>query len=93
MPPPEEITHIGISPLIARGLEAFRRELPELLNQKKLYRHWVAYHDKTRLGIARSEAELYQECFRLGLQRGEFVVKCIIPEIPAGVDVTPSLDV
>jgi hypothetical protein len=71
----------GIPPGIRRSNEAFRRDLPELLKNKKLYRKWVAYHGDERIGIARSSFDLYEACLRKGLKEEEFVVRCIIPDI------------
>jgi 6-phosphogluconolactonase/glucosamine-6-phosphate isomerase/deaminase len=76
--------------LIQRSQEAFRRDLPRLLQTKGLYRHWVAYHGDERVGFARSDAELYEQCFRRGLKDHEFVVRCIVPELPRDLDFTPS---
>jgi hypothetical protein len=71
-----------IPPGIQRSQAAFRRDLPQLLANKKLYRRWVAYHGDERIGIARDPLELYKECSRRELKRDEFVVRCIMPEIP-----------
>jgi hypothetical protein len=73
-----------VPPLIERGLEAFRRDLPELL--KKHQGQWVAYSGDRRLGIGRSKIERYQRCFRQGLKRNEFVVEGIGPEPPDEID-------
>jgi hypothetical protein len=83
-PPPEGPRGAAdeIPPGIQRSLAAFRRDLPTLLADKKLYRCWVAYHGDERIGIARSADELYRECFRRGLKREDFVVCWIMPEIP-----------
>jgi hypothetical protein len=54
--------------------EAYRRDLPELLEQKNLYHQWVAYHRHQRLGIAKSQRTLIVECYRRGLASGEFYV-------------------
>ena len=69
----------GISPLIAQSVSAFRRELPSLL--KDHYGEWVAYHGDRRLGFNRSKTQLYQECLRQGLKRGEFLVECVEPVV------------
>jgi hypothetical protein len=37
-------------------------------------RQWVAYHGDERVGFGKTQTEVYQECFRRGLQRGEFYV-------------------
>jgi hypothetical protein len=86
-------TGLDIPAGIRRSQEAFRRELPGLLEQKRLVRRWVAYHGAERIGIARDEADLYAECYRRGLKDEEFVVRCIVPELPPDTDVTPLFDV
>ena len=64
--------------VIAEGIrlsqEAFRRDLPELLKQKKIFRHWVAYHRQERIGIAFDGNTLLDECIRRGLSDDEFYV-------------------
>src|SRR5205823_3818028 len=68
-----------VPPLIQRGQEAFRRDLPELL--EKHAGKWVAYSGDRPLGVARSKRELYQRCLRQGLNHDEFVVRGIEPEM------------
>lgn len=69
-----------VAPTLAESLEAFRRDLPGLL---KTHRgEWVAYHGQQQIGIARTAATLYQDCFRRGLEDHEFLVSHISPEIP-----------
>lgn len=58
----------GIPPGIQRSQEAFRRNLPGLLENKKLHRQWVAYHGDALVGFARSETDLYKQCFQRGLR-------------------------
>lgn len=65
------------SPQIQSSIEAFRRDLPELLRDHR--GRWVAYYGDERLGIANSEGELYQAGFQRGLTRNEFVVGPIEP--------------
>ena len=62
----------GANPVFVRSLDAFYRDLPELL--KKHYRKWAAYHGDECVGFARTEIELYERCLRNGLKMGEFVV-------------------
>jgi putative addiction module component (TIGR02574 family) len=57
---------------------AFARDLPQLRAERP--GQWVAYHGEKQLGFARHKHELYQDCFRQGWQRGEFVVFCIEPQ-------------
>ena len=63
---------------IAEGIrlsqEAFRRDLPELLKQKKLYHQWIANHRHQRIGIADSGHKLLDECFKRGLADDEFYI-------------------
>jgi hypothetical protein len=42
---------------------------------------WVAYRGSERLGFARTKTELYQECLHRGLNREEFLVCCIEPDV------------
>ncbi len=64
-------------PMIQKSIDAFRRDLPELL--KTHYRKWVAYHGNERIGFGKTETELYEECFHRGLTRDDFVVCGIEP--------------
>jgi len=79
----------GIPPGVQRSQEAFRRHLPELLQNKRLYRQWVAYHGDELVGIGRSETDLYEECFRRGLKDEDLAVCLIVPELPRDIDMTP----
>ena len=64
-------------PMIQRSVDAFRSDLPELL---KTHRgKWVAYHGDERLGFGKTQTELYQQGFRRGLTRDDFVVGFIEP--------------
>jgi hypothetical protein len=47
----------------------------------------VAYQGKQQLGIAPTQTALYQECFRRGLQRGEFQVFGIAHPLPDNIAV------
>ena len=84
---------LEIHPEIQRSQEAFRRDLPQLLRDKKLYRRWVAYRGDERIGFARLEDDLYEECARRVFKEHEYVVCCIVPEMPRDTDVTPLFDV
>jgi hypothetical protein len=63
-----------IAPAMLRAQKAFWRDLPELLKNKRIRGQWVAYHGDERVSIGRDDGELYRECLRRGLQRGEFYV-------------------
>jgi hypothetical protein len=82
-----------IHPMIQRSQEAFRRALPELLKHRKLQGQWVGYSGDDRIGIAKAEDDLYEECARRGLNDHEYVVRCIIPEMSGDSEATPSFDV
>jgi hypothetical protein len=93
--PPEMagVFGLGIHPMIQCSQESFRRALPELLKSPRLRRWWVAFHGEERIGVAATEDDLYQECDRRGLKEHEYVVRCIVPEIPQSIDATPPFDV
>ncbi len=61
-----------------QALYAFRRDLSQLWADRP--GQWVAYQGEKQLGFASRKHELYQMCFRQGLQQDEFVVFCIEPE-------------
>ncbi len=63
-----------IPPLVLRSQQAFWRDLPELLKDKRNRGKWVAYHGEERVAIRRSDVDAYQECFRRGLKHEEFYV-------------------
>ena len=66
------------SPMIQKSIDTFRRDLPELV--KTHNGKWVAYYGNKRIGFGRTETELYEEGFRRGLTRHEFVVFGIEPD-------------
>jgi hypothetical protein len=66
------LLHEPPPPMITKSIEAFRRDLPEML--KKHRGRWVAYHGDERIGFGRRKADLYDECRRRGLTDDEFVV-------------------
>jgi hypothetical protein len=65
---------VAIAPAMLRSQQAFWRDLPELLKLKSKTRQWVAYHGDERVGFGKTKTEVYQECLRRGLQRGDFYV-------------------
>ena len=79
LPRPAHQPHPEIAPLMLRAMQAFWRDLPELLQKRRNRGKWAAYHGDERVVIARSEVEAYQECFRRGLKRGEFYVGWLEP--------------
>lgn len=73
-----------ISPMRLRSMQAFWRDLPKLLMHRRNHKKWAAYHGDERVAIARSQVDAYQECFRRGLERGEFYVGWLRPD-PDGI--------
>jgi hypothetical protein len=65
---------------IRRSQEAFFRDLPELLKDRRLRGKCVAYHGDERIGIARDDKKLIRECLRRGLKRGEYDILIIEPQ-------------
>jgi hypothetical protein len=63
-----------ISPQMLRSQRAFWRDLPELLKKKRNRGKWAAYHGEERVTIVRTDVEAYRECFRRGLECGDFYV-------------------
>lgn len=68
----------GVPEIISQSQEAFRRELPRLLQERP--GQWVAYSGDRQLGFGRTKTELYQECLRRAYDPEQFVVDLIEPE-------------
>jgi hypothetical protein len=66
--------HPEIPPMVFRSQQAFWRDLPGLLMDRRNHRKWAAYHGEDRVAIASSKVGAYQECSRRGLNHGEFYV-------------------
>lgn len=71
---PAHQPNLEIPPMVLRSQQAFWRDLPELLKNKRNRGKWAAYHGEERVAIDRSDVEAYQKCLRRGLERGEFYV-------------------
>lgn len=71
-PAPADLPEQEVPEGIRLSKEAYRRDLPELLKQKKLYHQWVAYHRSERIGIARDGETLLKKCLKRGLADDEF---------------------
>jgi len=82
--PPSEQPNPEIPPLMLRSQKAFWQDLPELLRDQRNHGKWVAYHGEERVTFGRTDVDVYQECFRQGLKRGEFYVGRL-EEDPDGV--------
>lgn len=68
-----------IPPGILRSQQAFWRELPELLKDKRNHGKWVCYHGDERVGIARTQRDLIEECLRRGFKDDDYDLDVIEP--------------
>jgi hypothetical protein len=68
-----------IPPGIRRSQEALRRDLPQLLEDRRLRGRWIAYHGDERIGIARDDTTLLRECIRRGLADDQYYIGMITP--------------
>ncbi len=75
---------------IRRSKDAFLRDLPELLKNRKRRGQWVAYHGEKRLGFAPTQAALYQRYLRKGLSSDDFYVGKIATHVPEPETIDPS---
>jgi hypothetical protein len=64
-------------PKILQSIDAFRRDLPELL--EKHARRWVAYSGDERICFGRTQTRVCQECFRRGLTLDDFIAAYVEP--------------
>src|SRR5262245_13735568 len=70
---------VRIPPLIEQAQQAFTRDLAQLVQEQP--GQWVAYAGELRIGFAKSQTELYQECLRRGFQPDEFLIRSIEPDV------------
>jgi hypothetical protein len=70
-----------IRPMIQQAQKAFRTALPQLLPERQ--GQWVAYQGDRQVGFGTTKTDLFQECFALGLRRGECLVRLIQPQVEA----------
>jgi hypothetical protein len=68
---------------IRRSQEAFFRDLPGLLQDRRLRGQWVAYRGDERVKVGRTQKDVILECNRRGLKEDEYDV--FDPEIIARV--------
>jgi len=61
-----------------QALRAFQHDLPHLWAERP--GQWVAYQGEQQIGFGLHKHELYQQCYRQGLEREEFVIFCIEPQ-------------
>ena len=65
---------------IRRSQEAFFRDLPEMLNDRRLLGKYVAYRGDERLKYGRSEIEVIRDCLRRGLTDDEYDIFVVEPQ-------------
>jgi hypothetical protein len=68
----------GVHPGILRSQQAFRRDLPGLLKDKRNRGKWVCYHTEERIGIGTYQG-LIRECVRRGIEDNEYDLEVIEP--------------
>jgi len=78
-----QLTTQAADDVVAEGIrlsqQALRRDLPELLQNKRLRGQWIAYHRHERIGTARDQATLIDQCLKRGLNDDEFTLAGFIP--------------
>jgi hypothetical protein len=79
---PKPILDLEIPEGIRKSQEAFFRDLPQLLQDRKLRGKFVAYHRDERVKVGRSQTEVIEECLRRGLADDEYDVFVIEPQSP-----------
>jgi len=73
----------SLSDLGRKAADAFRRELPQLLED--YYGQWVLYHGGTRIAVRNSPFELDEESARRSYREEDCLKECVMPE-PDPVD-------
>lgn len=79
---PRSGEEIHIPEGIRKSQEAFFRDLPELLKDRRLRGKYAAYHGNERVKVSKSETEVIRECLRRGLKREEYDILIIEPQSP-----------
>ncbi len=79
---PKPASDIDVPEGIRRSQEAFFRDLPELLKDRRLRGRFIAYHGDERIGIAKDDEPLIRECLRRGLKDDEYDLFVIRPQSP-----------
>jgi hypothetical protein len=79
---PASLEDLHIPEGIRKSQQAFFRDLPELLKDRRLRGKYVAYHGDDRVKIGRSEIDVIRECLRQGLQRDGYDIFVIRPQSP-----------
>ena len=81
-PTPVEPIADDIPEMIRKAQAAFRRDLPELLKDRRLRGQWVAYHGEQQLAIGKSKTMLCQQCLQGGTPDMQLYIRLIRPQLP-----------
>ncbi len=79
-PNPADEPDIQIAPGILRSMQAFWRDLPELLKVRRNRDKWVAYHGDERVGIAADDVTLIRELVRRKIRDDQYYLGTITPQ-------------
>jgi hypothetical protein len=77
---PRSGAELSVPEGIRRSQEAFFRDLPVMLKNRRLLGRYVAYRGNEREKIGRSEVEVIRECLRRGLTDDEYDVFVVEPQ-------------
>jgi len=81
--PPAQGTAPDIAPNILRSMQAYWRELPELLKTRRNQGKWVAYHGEERVGVGADDVSLIRELLRRAVPEDAYYLATIRPrEVP-----------
>jgi hypothetical protein len=69
---------IRIRELTQQALDAFRRDLPQLMQEGKW--KWVAYNGDRQVAWGQRQRPVIQECKRLGFTTSEVMIRSVEPE-------------
>lgn len=73
----------AIAPGILRSMQAFWRELPELLCKRRNRGRWAAYHGDERIGVDADRLKLASEIRRRGLSQDDYYIDRVEPHAQA----------
>jgi hypothetical protein len=80
-PPADAVPEIA--PGILRSMQAFWRDLPELLKSRRNRDKWVAYHGEERVGMAADDVTLIRELLRRQVPDDAYYLATVRPrELP-----------
>jgi hypothetical protein len=73
------MTRASLQPdLLEQAIAAFRAELPQLLCEHK--HRWVLYRGASRVAVATSQWDLFDECQRRGWNAEECLIQPVLEE-------------